>query len=64
MFCRRGSRRRCGRSRSSRGERHDDRETALRIRAGDIRPGDVAALEAAVEAKLSLASPSYLERYG
>lgn len=40
-----------------------DRETALRIRAGDIRPGDVAAVKTEVEAKLRLASPKYLERY-
>jgi hypothetical protein len=40
-----------------------DWETARRIRAGDIRAGDVAALKAEVEAKLRVASPRYLERY-
>ena len=40
-----------------------DWETARRIRAGDIREGDVAALKVEVEAKLRLASPKYLERY-
>jgi hypothetical protein len=38
-------------------------EIAHRIRAGDVRPGDVAALKAEVEAKLRLASPGFLERY-
>ncbi len=40
-----------------------DWETARRIRAGDVREGDLAALKAGVEAKLRLASPKYLERY-
>lgn len=40
-----------------------DWATARRIRAGDIRPGDVAALKAEVAAKLRIASPKYLERY-
>jgi len=40
-----------------------DWETARRIRAGDIRPGDVATLKAEVAAKLRIANPSYLERY-
>ena len=40
-----------------------DWETAHRIRAGDVRPEDVAALKADVEAKLRIASPKYLERY-
>jgi hypothetical protein len=40
-----------------------DWETARRIRAGDIRPDDVATLKADVEAKLRIASPKYLERY-
>lgn len=39
-----------------------DWETARRIRAGDIRPGDVAALKAEVAAKLRIANPKYLER--
>lgn len=43
--------------------RDGDRETARRIRAGDIRPGDVAALKAEVAARLRVASPSYLDRY-
>ncbi len=43
------------------GER--DWETARRIRAGDIREGDVAALKEGVEAKLRVASPKYLDRY-
>ena len=38
-------------------------ETARRIRAGDVRAGDVAALKAEVEAKLRIASPGYLDRY-
>lgn len=36
---------------------------ARRIRAGDIRSDDVAALKAEVEAKLRVASPRYLDRY-
>ncbi|MGZ8687502.1 MAG: DUF6285 domain-containing protein [Gaiellaceae bacterium] len=40
-----------------------DWATARRIRAGDIRPGDAAALKLDVEAKLRVASPAYLERY-
>jgi hypothetical protein len=40
-----------------------DWSTARRIRAGDIREGDVAALKAEVAAKLSVASPAYLDRY-
>jgi hypothetical protein len=38
-------------------------ETARRIRSGDVRAGDVAALKAEVEAKLRVASPGYLDRY-
>lgn len=41
-----------------------DWEKARRIRAGDIRPDDVAVLKAEVEARLLIASPKYLERYG
>lgn len=40
-----------------------DWTTARRIRAGDIRPGDLAALKADIEAKLRVASPGYLGRY-
>ena len=40
-----------------------DWETARRIRAGDIRDGDLAALKADVAARLAIASPRYLERY-
>jgi len=38
--------------------------TARRIRAGDVREGDLAELRAAAAAKLAVASPRYLERYG
>jgi hypothetical protein len=44
------------------GPEEADWETARRIRAGDVREGDVAALKVEVEAKLRLASPKYLER--
>ncbi len=40
-----------------------DWETARRIRAGDIRPGDLAELKQSVEARLRIASPRYLDRY-
>ena len=40
-----------------------DWETARRIRAGDIRPGDLQQLRAEVEARLAIASPGYLARY-
>ena len=40
-----------------------DWETARRIRAGDIRPGDIQQLRAEVEARLAIASPGYLARY-
>ena len=36
---------------------------ARRIRAGDIRDGDLQELRAAVEARLAIASPGYLARY-
>ncbi|HET7572395.1 MAG TPA: hypothetical protein VFJ77_06980 [Gaiellaceae bacterium] len=39
------------------------RELAARIRAGDVRDGDLARVTADVEAKLLVASPRYLERY-
>jgi hypothetical protein len=37
---------------------------ARRIRAGDIRDGDLQQLRAEVEARLAIASPAYLARYG
>ena len=40
------------------------RELARRIRADDIPPGTLAAVKADVEARLRVASPRYLERYG
>jgi hypothetical protein len=40
-----------------------DWETARRIRAGDVRGGDIATLKAGVAEKLRVASPKYLERY-
>jgi hypothetical protein len=40
-----------------------DWETARRIRSGDVRPGDVAALKAEVAEKLRIASPGHLDRY-
>jgi hypothetical protein len=42
---------------------NDEWETARRIRAGDVRDDDVAALKARVAAKLAVASPRTLERY-
>lgn len=41
-----------------------DWETARRIRAGDVRDGDLQQLRAEVEARLAIASPAYLARYG
>lgn len=38
-------------------------ETARRLRAGDVRPGDLAAVKAEVAHKLRVASPRALERY-
>jgi len=38
-------------------------ETAHRIRAGEIRPDDLAMLKAEVAGKLRVASPRALERY-
>lgn len=49
--------------RESPGVPERDWETARRIRVGDIRDGDVAALKAEVAAKLRVASPRYLDRY-
>ena len=45
------------------GPTQTDWETARRIRAGDIRPGDDQQLRAEVEARLAIASPGYLARY-
>jgi signal transduction protein with GAF and PtsI domain len=39
------------------------RELAARIRAGDVRAGDLARVKADVAARLRVASPRYLERY-
>jgi hypothetical protein len=39
------------------------RELAGRLRAGDVRPGDVAFLKEHVAAKLRVSNPGYLERY-
>jgi hypothetical protein len=43
------------------GER--DWALARRLRAGDVRDGDLQAIKAELEAKLRVASPRYLERY-
>lgn len=40
-----------------------DWELARRLRAGDVRDGDLQAIKAGLEAKLRIASPRYLERY-
>jgi hypothetical protein len=40
------------------------RELVRRIRADDVPPGTLAAVKADVEARLRVASPRYLERYG
>ena len=40
-----------------------DWETARRIRAGNVRAGDVAELRAEIATKLAISSPKYLERY-
>jgi hypothetical protein len=40
------------------------RELARRIRADDVPPGTLAAVRADVEARLRVASPRFLERYG
>jgi hypothetical protein len=39
------------------------RGLARRLRAGDVRPGDVAALKEHVAAKLRVSNPGYLDRY-
>jgi len=41
-----------------------ERELARRIRAGDVPPGTLDRVKADVEARLLVASPRYLERYG
>ena len=41
----------------------EQRELAARIRAGDVRDGDLAYVKATVAARLLVASPTYLERY-
>lgn len=41
----------------------EDIELARRIRAGDVRADDLEALRRAVEKRLLIASPAYLERY-
>jgi hypothetical protein len=40
------------------------RELAARIRAGDVPPGTLARVKGDVAARLLVASPHYLERYG
>jgi hypothetical protein len=40
------------------------RELARRIRGGEVPPGTLAQVKAGVEARLLVASPRYLERYG
>ena len=40
-----------------------DAELARRIRAGDVRDGDLEALTLSVRERLRVASPAYLERY-
>jgi hypothetical protein len=40
-----------------------DAELARRLRAGDVRDGDLDLLRARVREKLLVASPRYLERY-
>ena len=40
-----------------------DWEMARRIRAGDIRAGDLTELQSQVAEKLAVASPKFLERY-
>ena len=41
----------------------DELQLARRIRAGDMREGDLEAIRARVRARLLVASPTYLERY-
>jgi hypothetical protein len=42
----------------------EERALAARLRGGDLRDGDLAWLKDRVRAKLAVASPRYLERYG
>ena len=49
--------------RESPGPTQADWATARRIRAGDVRTGDMEQLRAEVEARLAIASPGYLTRY-
>jgi hypothetical protein len=42
----------------------EQRELARRIRAGDVPPGTLERVKADVAARLRIASPRYLERYG
>jgi len=41
----------------------EDRALATRLRAGDLRDGDLAAIKRRVREKLEVASPRYLARY-
>lgn len=41
----------------------EDRALAARLRAGDLRDGDLELLRRRVRGKLEIASPRYLERY-
>ena len=41
----------------------DDVALAARLRAGDVREGDLVVLQHSVREKLAVASPRYLERY-
>jgi hypothetical protein len=41
----------------------EQRKLARRIRDGDVPPGTLQRVKAAVEARLAIASPSFLEKY-
>lgn len=41
----------------------EQRELAMRIRAGDVPAGTLAQVKAGVEERLQIASPRYLDRY-
>jgi hypothetical protein len=45
-------------------EELDAAAVAARLRAGDVRDGDLALLKAHVAAKLAISNPAALERYG
>lgn len=45
-------------------EELDVAAVAARLRAGDVRAGDLALLKAHVAAKLAISNPAALERYG